>query len=84
MERMLKELGIKHRYTRPYRPQTGSSGSALNEDLLDGTTFESVAELQDELQQYLLDNTQRPHQAMDGLFRDPTIPIILSTNYLTL
>ena len=23
MERMLNELGIKHRYTRPYRPQTG-------------------------------------------------------------
>ena len=22
MERMLNELGIKHRYTRPYRPQT--------------------------------------------------------------
>ena len=21
-ERMLRELGIKHRYTRPYRPQT--------------------------------------------------------------
>ena len=71
MERMLKELGIKHRYTRPYRPQTNGKierfWRTLNEDLLEGTTFESVAELQNELQQYLLYyNTQRPHQAMDG------------------
>ena len=71
MERMLKELGIKHRYTRPYRPQTNGKierfWRTLNEDLLEGTTFESVAELRDELQQYLLYyNTQRPHQAMDG------------------
>ena len=71
MERMLKELGIKHRYTRPYRPQTNGKierfWRTLNEDLLEGTTFESVTELQNELQQYLLYyNTQRPHQAMDG------------------
>ena len=90
MEGMLKELGIKHRYTRPYRPQTNGKierfWRTLNEDLLEGTTFDSVAELQNELQQYLLYyNTQRPHQAMDGKdpFRDPTIPLILSTNYLT-
>ena len=56
MERMLKELGIKHRYTRPYRPQTNGKierfWRTLNEDLR--TTFESVSELKDELQQYLL------------------------------
>ena len=50
MERMLKELGIKHRYTRPYRPQTNGKierfWRTLNEDLLEGTTFESVTELQ--------------------------------------
>ena len=71
MERMLNELGIKHRYTRPYRPQTNGKierfWRTLNEDLLEGTTFESVSELKDELQQYLIYyNTQRPHQAMDG------------------
>ncbi len=71
MERMLKELGIKHRYTRPYRPQTNGKVErfwrTLNEDLLDETTFESVAELQDELQQYLLYyNTDRPHQGLKG------------------
>ena len=71
MERMLKELGIKHRYTRPYRPQTNGKierfWRTLNEDLLEGTAFDSVSELKDELQQYLLYyNTQRPHQALDG------------------
>ena len=41
MERMLNELGIKHRYTRPYRPQTNGKierfWRTLNEDLLEGT-----------------------------------------------
>ena len=66
MERMLNELGIKHRYTRPYRPQTNGKierfWRTLNEDLLEGTTFESVSELKDELQQYL----------STTILRDPT------------
>ena len=71
MERMLKELGIKHRRTPPYRPQTNGKierfWRTLNEDLLEDTTFESVSELKDELQQYMLYyNTRRPHQALDG------------------
>ena len=53
------ELGIKHRYTRPYRPQTNGKVErfwrTLNEDLL-----ESLVE-------YLLYyNTQRPHQGLGG------------------
>ena len=71
-ERMLQELGIKHRYTRPYRPQTNGKVErfwrTLNEDLLEGTTFESVEELKEELMQYLLYyNTVRPHQGLGGL-----------------
>ena len=71
-ERMLLELGIKHRYTRPYRPQTNGKVErfwrTLNEDLLEETTFESVEELKDELMQYLLYyNTARPHQGLGGL-----------------
>ena len=71
-ERMLLELGIKHRYTRPYRPQTNGKVErfwrTLNEDLLEETTFESVEELKDELMQYLLYyNTERPHQGLGGL-----------------
>ena len=40
---MLLELGIKHRYTRPYRPQTNRKVErfwrTLNDDLIDGTTY---------------------------------------------
>ena len=70
-ERMLRELGIKHRYTRPYRPQTNGKVErfwrTLNDDLIEGTTFENLAEFQDELMQYLLYyNTARPHQGLQG------------------
>ena len=70
-ERMLLELGIKHRYTRPYRPQTNGKVErfwrTLNDDLIEGTTFASLEEFRDELEQYLLYyNEVRPHQALDG------------------
>ena len=39
----------------------------LNEDLLDGTTFETVDELKEELALYLLySDTERPHQGLGG------------------
>ena len=68
---MLRELGIKHRYTRPYRPQTNGKVErfwrTLNDDLIEGTTFENLTEFQDELMQYLLYyNTERPHQGLQG------------------
>ena len=71
MERMLMELGIKHRYTRPYRPQTNGKVErfwrTLNEDLLDGMVFESAEELKDEQLAYLIYyNTARPHQGLGG------------------
>lgn len=71
-ERMLVELGIKHRYTKPYRPQTNGKVErfwrTLNEDLIEGTTFESWEHFKQELAQYLLYyNTLRPHQAINGL-----------------
>ena len=71
VERLLRELGIVHHYTRPYRPQTNGKVErfwrTLNEDLLDETTFTSVAELQQELAEYLFYyNTARPHQALGG------------------
>ena len=70
-ERMLLELGVKHRYTRPYRPQTNGKierfWRSLNEDLIDGTVFESLEEFKDELQQYLIYyNELRPHQGIGG------------------
>ena len=69
-ERMLSELGIKHRYTRPYRPQTNGKVErfwrTLDEDLIEGTTFDSLEELREELMQCLYYNTQRPHQGLNG------------------
>lgn len=71
-ERMLVELGITHRYTRPYRPQTNGKVErfwrTLNEDLIEGTTFDTWQHFKEELAQYLLYyNTLRPHQALAGI-----------------
>jgi transposase InsO family protein len=70
-ERMLMELGITHRSTRPCRPQTNGKVErfrrTLEEDLLYETTFDSLDHLNDELLQHLYyDNHERPHQAPEG------------------
>ena len=70
-ERMLMELGIKHRYTRPYRPQTNGKVErfwrTLSEDLICDADFDSIEEFKDELMQYLVYyNIQRPHQGLNG------------------
>lgn len=70
-ERMLLELGIKHRYTRPYRPQTNGKVErfwrTLNEDLIEGTVFESIDHFKEELMQYLIYyNNLRTHQGLNG------------------
>ncbi len=56
-ERMCIEMDIKHRYTRPYRPQTNGKVErfwrSLNEDLIEGTVFESYDEFVKELSEYL-------------------------------
>jgi len=69
-EWMLIELGIKHRYTRPYRPQTNGKVErfwrTLEDDLLRETTFDSSEHLSDELLQYLYYyNHERPHQGLN-------------------
>lgn len=70
-ERMLTELGLKHRFTKPCRPQTNGKVErfwrTLNDDLIEGTTFDSFDHFQTELQQYLFYyNEHRPHQGIDG------------------
>lgn len=70
-ERMLMELGIVHRYTKPYRPQTNGKVErfwrTLEDDLLRETDFDSIVELKEELLQYLYYyNHERPHQGIDG------------------
>ena len=70
-ERMLMELGIKHRYTRPYRPQTNGKVErlwrTLEDDLIRDTHFDSLQELKEELLQYVYYyNHERPHQGING------------------
>ena len=70
-ERLLIEMGIKHRYIRPYRPQTNGKierfWRTIEDDLLQSTYFESIEQLQEELLQYLYYyNHERPHQGLNG------------------
>jgi Integrase core domain len=70
-ERLLIEMGIKHRYTQAYRPQTNGKverfWKTLSEDLIIDTDFDSVEELKEELLQYMYYyNHERPHQAIGG------------------
>ena len=70
-EAMLLELGIRHRYTRPYRPQTNGKierfWRTLDEDVIAGATFDDPAHLAAEIVEYMLYyNELRPHQALAG------------------
>jgi transposase InsO family protein len=71
-ERMLIEMGIKHRYIKPYRPQTNGKVErfwrSLNEDLINGTYFDSLEHFKHELLGYIVYyNKHRPHQGLNGL-----------------
>lgn len=71
-ERLLMELSIKHRYIRPYRPQTNGKVErfwrTIEDDMLRETNYESEAQLKEELIQYLYYyNHERPHQGINGL-----------------
>lgn len=70
-ELLLKELDIKHRYTRPYRPQTNGKierfWRILEDEILSGATFETAEDLEDTLRGYsLYFNEWRPHGALNG------------------
>jgi transposase InsO family protein len=71
-ERMLIEMEIKHRYIKPYRPQTNGKAErfwrTIEEDLFEETNFDSLEEMKEELLQYLYYyNHERPHQGINGL-----------------
>ncbi len=83
-ERLLIEMGIKHRYTRPYRPQTNGKierfWKTIETDLLEDMVFDSMEHLMNELSQYVYYyNHERPHQGING---DTPISFLkkLSTN----
>src|ERR1700739_2582000 len=70
-ETMLVELGIVHRYTRPYRPQTNGKVErfwrTLDEDVIEGATFDNLDHFAKELFEYVIYyNNFRPHQALGG------------------
>ena len=70
-ERLLIEMGIKHRYTGPYRPQTNGKierfWKTIEADLLEDMVFDSMNHLMDELSQYVYYyNHERPHQGING------------------
>ena len=70
-EAMLLELGIKHRYTRPYRPQTNGKVErfwrTLDDDVIEGATFDNLDHFANELFEYMIYyNNHRPHQALAG------------------
>jgi hypothetical protein len=71
VEMMFKELGIKHRYIRPYRPQTNGKierfWRTLYSDLIEDTDFKNIDEFQKYLEEYLCYyNYERAHQSLGG------------------
>ena len=71
-ERMLLEMEIKHRYTRPYRPQTNGKierfWKTIETDLIEDMVFDSIEHFQEELEQYLYYyNYERPHQGINAM-----------------
>lgn len=70
-ERLLMEMGVKHRYIKPYRPQTNGKierfWRTLEDDLIIGTDFTSLEQLKEELLQYMYYyNHERSHQGCNG------------------
>ena len=79
-ERMLMELGIKHYYTPPYKPQVNGKierfWKTIYEDLIDAD-YDSVEEFKDQLIQYCYYyNHERPHQGINHQTPFQTLEII--------
>lgn len=71
-ERLLSELNIKHRYTKPYRPQTNGKVErfwrTIEDDMLRDTHYDSDEQLKEELLQYLYYyNEIRHHQGINDI-----------------
>lgn len=71
VERMLKFYDIKHIYTKPYRPQTNGKierfWKTMEDELLDGETFESLEEFETHVLGYVIYyNEHRNHQGINN------------------
>jgi hypothetical protein len=70
-ERLLIELNIKHRYTKPYRPQTNGKierfWKTLFEEMIEDTDYDNRDEFEQTLMEYLVYyNEARPHSSLGG------------------
>lgn len=70
-EKMLQFYGIKHRYTKPCRPQTNGKierfWKTLEDELLSGETFETLDELKEHIVGYAIYyNEHRMHQGINN------------------
>ena len=64
-------FGIKHRRTKPYRPQTNGKierfWRTFNEEVIDGAEYNNLDELKDSVLGYnFYYNEHRPHQSLNG------------------
>lgn len=71
-ERLLMEMNMKHRYTKPYRPQTNGKierfWKTLKEDFEEDSLFNDVEDLKEEILGYIVYyNEHRPHSSLNGL-----------------
>jgi len=70
-ERLLIEMEMKHKYTKPYRPQTNGKierfWKTLKEDFIEDALYEDIEDLKDELLQYLVYyNECRTHSSLNN------------------
>lgn len=70
-ERLLLEMEIEHRYTKPYHPQTNGKierfWKTLQEDFIEDALYENLDDLKNELLGFLAYyNEHRPHSAIGG------------------
>lgn len=68
---LMKVLGVKHRHTRPYRPQTNGKierfWKTLEVEFLEGRVFKSMESFRTELIEYqIYYNYIRSHQGLNG------------------
>lgn len=71
-ERLLIEMQMKHRYTKPYHPQTNGKierfWKTLKEDFIDDALYNDFNDLKTELLGFLVYyNEHRPHSALNNL-----------------
>lgn len=70
-ERLLTEMEINHKYTKPYRPQTNGKierfWKTLKEDFIGDALYQNTQDLKNELLEYLVYyNEHRPHSSLNS------------------